>query len=647
MDDNRAHQRHTRPHMSSPQDPPPPSAASTSTSTSLPSIHHLHPFLALSPPRFPPPASPSAPPMYPQHARYAYHPPLDPAAAAPPQLQHDPHHPPPTPPQHPHFFPPHAVQQPPPPQQSPHQQQQQQQPQHLFPPPGIAYGLPSSSSDPHSHDLEQDQDSDPQDSKEPAKKKRRRQALSCTECKRRKIRCDRNQPCGPCMRRGEQDKCKWHVIEATPASNEKFVTRGEYDSLQREMNSLRRDHDHLASEVARLQSVVVSYGPHAGFAQPYPGFPSMPHGHGGYPPPPPHHQQGAQGHPPQQLPPPESSRSHTHTQSQSQSLQRRHSQASASTSTSSPASARRDLDPHAHHHPHQLPHPHSQSSSHRPGSSMGSSGARSPGLAADSGHGSRVGHAGAGAGAAGAGPSASAGSTELDKGGGEPGSESASEGSLSVPGKGLLQVLGKRASSGERLQATTAREASPATTREMEREEAKIKTDEEEEGDLRLLRSPVRHTLPPPIPIPGSSRTAAPGTKPFHLHYDHGHDTRSAPYSSVSPESSACAPYSHSHRSSSRSPTPLLQHSEQEYYSGAHSSSVRSTHRPVRSVAPYRHPRDTSLIESFHGFSFGSASEPRGGRVPSSRSVGSARESRAHDGDVDMRGRRFDRLVSY
>jgi len=47
----------------------------------------------------------------------------------------------------------------------------------------------------------------------PPKKKRRRQALSCTECKRRKIRCDRVQPCAPCNKRGEGDKCRWHILD--------------------------------------------------------------------------------------------------------------------------------------------------------------------------------------------------------------------------------------------------------------------------------------------------------------------------------------------------------------------------------------------------------------------------------------------------
>ncbi|KAF7309956.1 C6 transcriptional factoral factor [Mycena indigotica] len=70
---------------------------------------------------------------------------------------------------------------------------------------------------------------------EPPKKKRRRQALSCTECKRRKIRCDRKQPCGPCARRGEQEKCQWNLVE--PAT-EKYVPRAEHDALRARVDAL-------------------------------------------------------------------------------------------------------------------------------------------------------------------------------------------------------------------------------------------------------------------------------------------------------------------------------------------------------------------------------------------------------------------------
>ncbi|KAJ7743707.1 hypothetical protein DFH07DRAFT_35292 [Mycena maculata] len=89
------------------------------------------------------------------------------------------------------------------------------------PAPSYANPNPPSSyagSDPDADTLELGAEQDRRDavvdgSGEPPKKKRRRQALSCTECKRRKIRCDRTQPCAPCVRRGDQEKCQWHVVE--------------------------------------------------------------------------------------------------------------------------------------------------------------------------------------------------------------------------------------------------------------------------------------------------------------------------------------------------------------------------------------------------------------------------------------------------
>lgn len=91
-------------------------------------------------------------------------------------------------------------------------------------------------------------DSEPDEmetSRGPPKKKRRRQALSCTECKRRKIKCDRSQPCAPCTRRGEQSRCQWHIVEPT----EKYVTRSEFDEL-------KARYDELFEQVQRLQAAM-------------------------------------------------------------------------------------------------------------------------------------------------------------------------------------------------------------------------------------------------------------------------------------------------------------------------------------------------------------------------------------------------------
>ncbi|CAA7269862.1 unnamed protein product [Cyclocybe aegerita] len=77
-------------------------------------------------------------------------------------------------------------------------------------------------------------EADELDQHSPPKKKRRRQALSCTECKRRKIKCDRTQPCTPCTRRGEEAGCQWHIVEPV----EKYATKAEFDELKARFEQL-------------------------------------------------------------------------------------------------------------------------------------------------------------------------------------------------------------------------------------------------------------------------------------------------------------------------------------------------------------------------------------------------------------------------
>lgn len=99
-------------------------------------------------------------------------------------------------------------------------------------------------------------DLDEGDPNEPPKKKRRRQALSCTECKRRKIKCDRSQPCGPCNRRGEPLRCQWHVVEPV----DKHMPRAEYE--EREARHEAR-YNELRSRVEHLEALIQTHIPHA------------------------------------------------------------------------------------------------------------------------------------------------------------------------------------------------------------------------------------------------------------------------------------------------------------------------------------------------------------------------------------------------
>ena len=51
----------------------------------------------------------------------------------------------------------------------------------------------------------------------PSKEKRRRQVQSCSECRRRKIKCDKKFPCGPCTLRNDQSICR-EVEKHTPTA---------------------------------------------------------------------------------------------------------------------------------------------------------------------------------------------------------------------------------------------------------------------------------------------------------------------------------------------------------------------------------------------------------------------------------------------
>ncbi|KZP01847.1 hypothetical protein CALVIDRAFT_19064 [Calocera viscosa TUFC12733] len=66
---------------------------------------------------------------------------------------------------------------------------------------------------------------------EPTKKKRRRRALNCKECKRRKIQCDRETPCGKCVARGEGDRCEFDSLPAA----DKPIGRSSYNALKEQL----------------------------------------------------------------------------------------------------------------------------------------------------------------------------------------------------------------------------------------------------------------------------------------------------------------------------------------------------------------------------------------------------------------------------
>ncbi|KZT01386.1 uncharacterized protein LAESUDRAFT_731238 [Laetiporus sulphureus 93-53] len=65
----------------------------------------------------------------------------------------------------------------------------------------------------------------------PSQIARRKGGLSCTECRRRKIKCDRARPCGPCTQRGST-ACDWVMLEP----EKRDVTRRESEDIKAEVS---------------------------------------------------------------------------------------------------------------------------------------------------------------------------------------------------------------------------------------------------------------------------------------------------------------------------------------------------------------------------------------------------------------------------
>ncbi|CAG8930483.1 unnamed protein product [Penicillium salamii] len=51
-----------------------------------------------------------------------------------------------------------------------------------------------------------------------ASHRRKRRAVNCEECRRSKLRCDRQQPCGACKRRGRENSCFYEISAGTSGS---------------------------------------------------------------------------------------------------------------------------------------------------------------------------------------------------------------------------------------------------------------------------------------------------------------------------------------------------------------------------------------------------------------------------------------------
>ncbi|GAA6003755.1 uncharacterized protein JCM10292_003360 [Rhodotorula paludigena] len=91
---------------------------------------------------------------------------------------------------------------------------------------------------------------DPSNPQQPpkVKRKRNRAALSCSACKKRKIKCDRKLPCEACIKRGEQALCKWEQPKVEPPP-QPFALAVEHDNLRQRVTLLESVLKRLAPDV--------------------------------------------------------------------------------------------------------------------------------------------------------------------------------------------------------------------------------------------------------------------------------------------------------------------------------------------------------------------------------------------------------------
>lgn len=106
----------------------------------------------------------------------------------------------------------------------------------------------------------------------PHPRKRQRVRLSCLECRRRKLSCDRELPCSRCLQSGTPDKCEYEArpgyVPSRPGISQSLLAsidgrlslpNGTGDSLLYPRKDALREHDRIRKlelEVAQLKNLL-------------------------------------------------------------------------------------------------------------------------------------------------------------------------------------------------------------------------------------------------------------------------------------------------------------------------------------------------------------------------------------------------------
>ena len=79
---------------------------------------------------------------------------------------------------------------------------------------------------------------------------------SCTECGRRKIKCDKKSPCQPCIRRNVAHECKRPITRVRGQLTVYAASNDRNDDIQDDLNELVRERSALQAQIAELETAL-------------------------------------------------------------------------------------------------------------------------------------------------------------------------------------------------------------------------------------------------------------------------------------------------------------------------------------------------------------------------------------------------------
>ncbi|CDZ98349.1 Zn(2)-C6 fungal-type DNA-binding domain [Phaffia rhodozyma] len=101
-------------------------------------------------------------------------------------------------------------------------------------------------------------------------RKSQRQALSCTECTRRKTRCNKTIPCENCIKRGKESECRLEITVKEPPITVRGINRQAQAQIEELRQTTEQTTQQLSLRIDTLETIIRSVMQYHGPTSPYP-----------------------------------------------------------------------------------------------------------------------------------------------------------------------------------------------------------------------------------------------------------------------------------------------------------------------------------------------------------------------------------------